>query len=112
MSVSVRPLEPRDKAAWLRLFRGYIEFYKAIVPEAEDAAVMACDLATGQSVPSSMTNGKTTNNKTADVPSVLLTPVAVNKANIKDTIVKDKFWTAADICTSAYAAACTAAGIQ
>jgi len=33
MSVRVRPLEARDKPVWLILFKGYIEFYKATVPE-------------------------------------------------------------------------------
>ena len=33
MSVRVRRLEERDKAAWLDLFRGYIEFYKATLTE-------------------------------------------------------------------------------
>jgi GNAT superfamily N-acetyltransferase len=33
MSVPVRRLEEGDKTAWLGLFRGYIEFYKATVPE-------------------------------------------------------------------------------
>ena len=33
MSVSVRPLEEKDKAAWLRLFKGYIEFYKATLTD-------------------------------------------------------------------------------
>jgi GNAT superfamily N-acetyltransferase len=33
MSVRVRRLEARDKSAWLPLFEGYIEFYKATVPE-------------------------------------------------------------------------------
>jgi GNAT superfamily N-acetyltransferase len=33
MSVRVRRLEARDKSAWLPLFKGYIEFYKATVPE-------------------------------------------------------------------------------
>jgi len=33
MSVRVRPLEARDKPIWLRLFKGYIEFYEATVPE-------------------------------------------------------------------------------
>jgi D-xylose transport system substrate-binding protein len=37
--------------------------------------------------------------------------VSVTKANINSTIIKDQFWTAAQICTSAYAAACKAAGI-
>jgi D-xylose transport system substrate-binding protein len=86
--------------------------YKAIVPEAQQAADLACDLATGKSVPSSMTNGKTTNNKAADIPSILLTPVAVNKTNIKDTVVKDNFWSVTDICTADFAAACKAAGLQ
>ena len=33
MSVRVRPLEARDKPVWLTLFKGYIEFYQATVPE-------------------------------------------------------------------------------
>jgi D-xylose transport system substrate-binding protein len=63
-------------------------------------------------VPADMTNGKTVNNGTIDVPSVLLTPIAVTKDTIKDTVVKDGFWTVQQICTADYAAACTAAGLQ
>jgi GNAT superfamily N-acetyltransferase len=33
MSVRVRPLKAGDKPVWLILFKGYIEFYKATVPE-------------------------------------------------------------------------------
>ena len=33
MTVRVRRLEARDKPVWLTLFKGYIEFYKATVPE-------------------------------------------------------------------------------
>jgi GNAT superfamily N-acetyltransferase len=33
MSVRVRPLQERDKSHWLALFKGYIEFYQASVPE-------------------------------------------------------------------------------
>jgi GNAT superfamily N-acetyltransferase len=32
-NVRVRRLEPRDKAAWLPLFKGYIEFYKSSVAD-------------------------------------------------------------------------------
>jgi D-xylose transport system substrate-binding protein len=46
------------------------------------------------------------------VPSILLTPVAVTKDNINDTIIKDKFWSVDEICTGKYAAACKDAGIQ
>ncbi len=33
MTVRVRRLEAKDKSAWLPLFKGYIEFYKATVPD-------------------------------------------------------------------------------
>ena len=90
----------------------YMTVYKAIKPEAEAAAQLAYDLLTQTQVPADMTNGKTVNNGTYDVPSVLLTPIAVTKDNIKDTVVKDNFWTVAQICTADYADACAAAGLQ
>ena len=86
--------------------------YKAIKPEAEAAATLAYDLLTKTPVPADMTGGKTTNNGKMDAPSVLLTPVAVTKSSIKDTVVKDGFWTAQQICTAAYADACKAAALQ
>jgi D-xylose transport system substrate-binding protein len=90
----------------------YMTVYKAIKPEAEAAATLAYDLLTNTPVPPDMTNGQTTNNGKIDVPSVLLTPVAVTKDNIKDTVVKDGFWAVDQICTAAYADACKAAGLQ
>jgi GNAT superfamily N-acetyltransferase len=33
MSIAVRRLQEKDKPAWLRLFKGYIEFYKATVTD-------------------------------------------------------------------------------
>ena len=33
MSIAVRRLQAKDKSAWRRLFKGYIEFYKANVAE-------------------------------------------------------------------------------
>jgi GNAT superfamily N-acetyltransferase len=33
MSVRIRRLEARDRAAWLPLFKGYIAFYNATVPD-------------------------------------------------------------------------------
>ena len=118
-SAGISPLPPitgqdAELAAIQRILAGeqYMTVYKALKAEAEAAATLAYDLATGAAVPSSMTNGKTTNNGAADIKSVLLTPVAVTKANIKDTVVADGFWTKTDICTSTFAAACTAAGIS
>ena len=85
--------------------------YKAIKPEADSAAELAYYLLTKAPVPADMTQGKTVNNGKIDVPSVLLNPVAVTKSNVKDTIVKDGFWTTQQICTSTYADACKAAGL-
>ena len=118
-AAGLKPLPPvtgqdAELAAIQRILIGeqYMTVYKAIAPEAEGAAELAVDLLNGTAVPSSMTNGKTVNNGSKDVPSVLLTPVAVTKDTVKTTVVADKFWTAADICTSQYASACTAAGIS
>jgi len=89
----------------------YMTIYKAIKPEAEAAAELAFDLLTGTTVPADMTAGKTVPNGKIDVPSVLLTPIAVTKDNIKTTVVADGFWTVDQICTADYAAACQAAGL-
>jgi D-xylose transport system substrate-binding protein len=89
----------------------YMTVYKAIKPEAEAAAQLAVDLLQGKQPSAGVVNGKT-NNGQIDVPSVLLKPVAVTKENIQDTIIKDGFWKASEICTGQYAAGCKSAGIQ
>ena len=33
MSIRIRALAARDQAAWLPLFKGYIAFYQAVVPD-------------------------------------------------------------------------------
>jgi len=103
-----------ELAAIQRILVGeqYMTVYKAIRPEADAAAELAYDLLMKKPVPASMTGGKTVNNGKMDVPSVLLTPIAVTKSNIKDTVVKDGFWTVQQICTSEYGAACKAAGLD
>jgi D-xylose transport system substrate-binding protein len=109
-----RPTTGQDAelAAIQRILAGtqYMTVYKAIKPEAEQAAQMAVDLVNGRKPPASLVKDKVDNGQ-LQVPSVLLTPVAVTKDNVKDTIVKDAFWTTNQICTSAYAADCKAAGL-
>ena len=118
-AAGLSPLPPvtgqdAELAAIQRILAGqqYMTVYKAIKPEAEAAAELAYDLLTKTAVPASMTNGKTVNNGKMDVPSVLLTPIAVTKDNVKSTVVADGFWTVDKICTADYAAACKAAGLQ
>jgi D-xylose transport system substrate-binding protein len=112
----VPPITGQDAelAAIQRIINGdqYMTVYKAIKPEAEAAAQLAYDLLTKTPVPADMTQGQTVNNGKIDVPSVLLTPVAVTKGNVKDTVVQDGFWTTQQICTATYAAACKAAGLS
>jgi D-xylose transport system substrate-binding protein len=89
----------------------YMTVYKAIKAEAEAAAQLAFDVSQGKTPDSATVNGKT-NNGQADIPSVLLKPVSVTVDNIQDTIIKDGFWKASQICTGRFAAGCKTAGIQ
>lgn len=74
--------------------------YKAIPKEANAAAQLAAALSAGTST-ASLTNGATT--ATADggnLPSVLETPVAVDKTNIASTVLADGYVTKAEICAN------------
>jgi D-xylose transport system substrate-binding protein len=81
--------------------------YKAVKAEADAASKAAISLINGQTP---ATNG-TTANKDKQTPSVLLTPVAVTKDNINDTVIKDGFLTKDQICQGKFASACTSAGL-
>jgi D-xylose transport system substrate-binding protein len=81
--------------------------YKAVKKEADAAGKLAIALAKGQTP---QTNGST-DNKGSKTPSVLLTPVSVTKANINDTVIKDGFLKASDICVGKYASLCKSEGI-
>lgn len=85
--------------------------YKAFKPEADAAAQIAVNLLDGKSIDSLATETLTSGSGNK-VPSQLLTPVSVTKANIADTVVKDKLYTVAEICTGEFAAACKTAGLQ
>jgi D-xylose transport system substrate-binding protein len=99
-----------ELAAIQRVLAGqqYMTVYKAIRPEAEVAAEMAIAAATGSNF------GRSTlprYNGTRQVPAVLLTPVAVTRTTVAQTVIADGFYTVAQICTPAYASACAAAGL-
>jgi D-xylose transport system substrate-binding protein len=82
--------------------------YKAVKQEADAAAELAIALAKGERKDTGKTIKDPEGNR--DVPSVLLEPVAITKENVK-TVVDDGFVTKAELCTGAFAAMCTAAGI-
>ncbi len=83
--------------------------YKAIKPEAAAAAQMALDLAVGKTFTGNQSVDNGTNHAVA---AQILQPAVVTKANITTTVIKDGFWTPAEICVGDAAAACTTAGIH
>ncbi|MFI0719515.1 sugar ABC transporter substrate-binding protein [Streptomyces sp. NPDC021224] len=85
--------------------------YKAYQPEADAAAEIAVDLLQGKDFKSvADTTAKQLSG--TEVPAKLLPATSVTTANIKDTVIKDGLYTAAQICTADFAAKCTAAGIS
>jgi D-xylose transport system substrate-binding protein len=89
----------------------YMTVYKATDLQTKVAAEIAVALAEGKEFPRSKITEEVDNGKTK-VPSVLLEPVAVTKENVKDTVVKDEFITASELCTGPYAKACEELGIS
>jgi D-xylose transport system substrate-binding protein len=110
-----------ELAAIQRILAGeqYMTVYKAIRPEAEKTAELACALYKGEKPADGVVTSKV-NNGTADIPSVLLTPIAVtidgagDTESVADSVVKDKFYgedSVAQICKG-YEKACADAKIQ
>jgi len=85
--------------------------YKAVKQEAKGAADAAVALIKGGTVDTGGKTVKDTQGK-RDVPSILLTPVAITPPTVKD-VVADGFVKASEICTTAEAkAACTKYGVS
>ncbi len=86
--------------------------YKPIYLEAQAAVALALFVRAKQTPPSGLVNA-TTLDSTAhvQVPSSYLTPQWVTTANMNSTVIADDFVPASQLCTGAYAAECTAAGI-
>ncbi|MCL3836374.1 substrate-binding domain-containing protein [Aeromicrobium duanguangcaii] len=104
----IPPITGQDAelAAIQRIIAGdqYMTVYKPIRREAEKAAELATDLANGVDIAGF--------EDVDGVASFILDPIVVEKDNIKDTIVKDEFYSVEDICTPEYADACKAAGLS
>ena len=83
--------------------------FKDTTKEAGGLAEVAIALANGEQPTTTGTVKDTTGNR--DVAAILETPQAIDKTNVKD-VVDAKGVTAAELCTGAYAAMCTAAGIS
>ncbi|MEO3857804.1 substrate-binding domain-containing protein [Acrocarpospora sp. B8E8] len=86
-----------DLAAIQRILLGTqtMTIYKPIKPEAESAVQMAIDLAAGRPVKAPST---VTNDTVSRIPAMIIAPMVVTRDNIKDTVVRDGFWTVSEIC--------------
>jgi D-xylose transport system substrate-binding protein len=111
---STRPTTGQDAtvAGLQRILIGeqYMTVYKAAKPEAGAAAQIAVALAKGDDVPSGLVNQQIDNGQ-KKVPSVILTPVAILKDNVK-TVVEGGDVKAADLCKGQFKSACSDAGIS
>jgi D-xylose transport system substrate-binding protein len=83
--------------------------YKAVKKEADAAAALAVGLAKGeqQSAPDTIKDPESG----ADVPSVLLEPVAITIDNVND-VVADGYIKKDELCAGEFAAKCTEAGVE
>ncbi|WP_327678449.1 sugar ABC transporter substrate-binding protein [Kitasatospora sp. NBC_00458] len=89
-----------------------MSIYKPFKPETEITAEIAVDFAEGKTPPPALLPTTVTNGSGNTVPANLITPVVLTKDNIKSTVIADGLYTAQQICTPDYAAACAEAGIS
>jgi D-xylose transport system substrate-binding protein len=84
--------------------------YKPIKAEADAAAAAGIALLNDEDVKELTGDFKviTINNGEADLPYIALTPIAVTRTNIADTVIADGFRTWEEICTGAYEKFCPA----
>jgi ABC-type xylose transport system, periplasmic component len=103
-------------SAMQNILQGYqcMSVYKAIYLEAQASVALALYLRAGQTPPAGLVNGNTADTTAkSQVPSVLLTPLTVDAANMASTVVKDNFVKASEICSTAeLKTLCTQAGIS
>ena len=101
----------------------FMTVYKPLQKLAEASATLACNLVKGETEAwPSDAQPTTVDNGTAEIPAMLIAPLAVTAdgklkgtTSIADSVVADLFYgadTVAQICTPEFAAACAAAGIK
>jgi D-xylose transport system substrate-binding protein len=91
----------------------YMTVFKPIKEEAAAAAKLAAALAKGDTAAADKIATQKEKDPTGnrDVPSVLLTPQPITKANVK-LVIDQKYVTAAEVCTGDVQPLCAAAGIS
>lgn len=100
-----------ELAAVRRILTGeqYMTVYKAVRTQARSAADLAVSLARTGEPPDGLSNSRVDNGH-AEIPALMLEPVAVTRETIAGTVVADGFWSVDEICDG-LAAQCAAAGL-
>ncbi|MFF9508487.1 sugar ABC transporter substrate-binding protein [Streptomyces sp. NPDC014724] len=104
-----------ELAGLQRILKGDQSFsiYKQIKPEAETTAEIAVKLLKGEKIDElTPTKVDSLSGEFKGIPARLYDAQVVTKENIAGTIIADKVYKAAEICTPEYKAACEAAGIK
>ncbi|MDX3456120.1 substrate-binding domain-containing protein [Streptomyces sp. ME02-8801-2C] len=101
-----------DLMAVQRIVKGeqYMTVYKPYKRATDATVEMAIALGRGEKV-EAIATGSVDSPTTKNVPAVLLPSVSVTVSNIEDTLVKDRMYTVAQICTPALRPACDRAGL-
>jgi D-xylose transport system substrate-binding protein len=112
---STRPVTGQDAelAGIQRILAGtqLMTVYQPLIKLASSAADLAVPIAQGSTPDASLATEKV-DNGAGQIPSILQPTIAITKDNIQDTVVKDGFLKASDICTPEFAKACDAAGVK
>jgi D-xylose transport system substrate-binding protein len=113
----VTPLPPitgqdADLNAVQRIVTGEqtVTVYKSFAAEADAAAAMALDLARGAPI-DTIAKQRVSNDTDTGIPAYLGTPVAVNRGNVRQTIVDPGIYTVQQICTPKVESACRETGL-
>ncbi|MGW6483131.1 substrate-binding domain-containing protein [Streptomyces sp. NPDC055059] len=90
----------------------YMSVFKSYPAEAETVAKMAVSIAKTGKLDSSLKTSTVDSGTEKAVPSVIVPVVSLTQDNIKDTVVKQGYYTLGEICTAKYKAACDKLGLK
>lgn len=90
----------------------YMSVFKSYPAEAETVAKMAVSIAKTGKLDSSLETSTVDSGTEKGVPSVIVPVISLTQDNIKDTVVKEGYYTLGEICTTKYKAACDKIGLK
>ncbi|WP_394429344.1 sugar ABC transporter substrate-binding protein [Streptomyces sp. SGAir0957] len=90
----------------------YMSVFKSYPQEAETVAKMAVSIAKDGKLDSSIATGTVDSGTEKGVPAVIVPVVSLTQDNIKDTVIKEGYYTLDEICTAKYKAACEKIGLK